>query len=250
MMDLNETFIYPQSPAAIKVNKEELVKKHLHLVDFWVERMVCHVPSFMTRDDMASAARIGLFDAASRFDPRKGIMFKTFAEHRIRGAIIDEARKLGWFSRSMKDKQSRIDDAICRLENILGRQPEDIEIAEALEVSLDDYYQMLGEVSHLGLVSLHETLDESGDGRTLMDMMEDTNCKSPLESLEGQELKKELAEQLKKLTEKERLVISLFYYEELNQKEIAEVLNLTEGRVSQIHSQALIKLKGKLKRRA
>ena len=249
MMDLNEAFIYPQSPAALKVNKEELVKKHLHLVDFWVERMVCHVPSFMSRDDMASAARVGLFDAASRFDPRKGIQFKTFAEHRIRGAIIDEARKLGWFSRSMKEKQNRIDEAICRLENRLGRQPEDYEIAEDLEVSLDDYYQMLSEVSHLGLVSLHDTLDDNPDGRTLLDMMEDTNTINPLESLEGQELKKELAAQLKKLTEKERLVISLYYYEELNQKEIAEVLSLTEGRVSQLHSQALIKLKGKLKRR-
>ncbi len=228
------------------VDRERLIKAHLPMVDFVVERMVCQVPGYMTRDDMASAAMMGLLDAASRFDPGRGILFKTFAERRMRGAIIDEARKMDSFSRTQREKQGRIAAAIADLAGRLGRDPEEEEVAKALGLSLEDYQQQLGEVGYLGVVSLHDTLDGSEDGRTLLDTIADSNAKNPLENLEARELTRELAAHLESLTEKERLVISLYYYEELSQKEIAEVLSLTEGRVSQLHSQALIKLKGKL----
>jgi len=228
------------------IDRERLIKAHLPMVDFLVERMVCQVPGYMTRDDMASAAMMGLLDAAGRFDPARGILFKTFAERRMRGAIIDEARKMDSFSRTLRDKQGRIADAINDLAGRLGRDPEEQEVAKALGLSLEDYQQQLTEVGHLGVVSLHDTLDNSEDGRTLLETIADTTSKSPLENLEARELTRELAAHLEGLTDKERLVVSLYYYEELSQKEIAEVLSLTEGRVSQLHSQALIKLKGKL----
>ncbi|MDY0267643.1 FliA/WhiG family RNA polymerase sigma factor [Trichloromonas sp.] len=246
-MDL-ETFIYPQPPL-VPVDREALIREHLPMVDFIVERMVCQVPAYMTRDDMASAAMVGLMDAASRFDPGKGVLFKTFAEQRMRGAILDEARKMGWFSRGLRDKQGRVADALSTLEHRLGRSPEEEEVARELGLSLADYHQLLGEVNHLGLVSLQETLDDAGQGRSLQDTLVDRNAPSALDRLEAKELTREIAACLKTLSEKETQVIALYYYEELTQKEIAEVLGVTEGRVSQLHSQALAKLKGKLARR-
>jgi len=246
-MDL-ETFIYPQPPL-VPVDREALIREHLPMVDFIVERMVCQVPSYMTRDDMASAAMVGLMDAAGRFDTGKGVLFKTFAEQRMRGAILDEARKMGWFSRGLRDKQGRVADALLTLEHRLGRSPEEEEVARELGLSLADYHQLLGEVNSVGLVSLQETLDEAGQGRTLQDTIEDKDAPSALDRLEAKELTREIAACLKTLSEKETQVVALYYYEELTQKEIAEVLGVTEGRVSQLHSQALAKLKGKLSRR-
>lgn len=217
------------------------------LVRLVVERMRAQVPAFVTRDDMTSAAMMGLVDAASRFDPSRGIMFKTFAERRIRGAIYDEMRKMDWFSRSLREKQSRIGKTIAAMEQRLGRTPEEQEVARELGMSIDDYRHMLNQVCHLGCVSLNETLDESDDGRNFMDMLTD-DSPSVHQRIEESEVAQQLAAHLEKLTEKERLVISLYYYEELSQKEIAEVLELTEGRISQLHSQALVKLKVKISR--
>ncbi|MDK2847407.1 MAG: polymerase sigma factor FliA [Desulfuromonadales bacterium] len=228
--------------------KDRLIKSHLHMVSFLTERMVSQVPAFMTREDIASAAMVGLVDAANRFKPSMGVLFKTFAEKRMRGAVLDEVRRMDWFSRSLRQKQSRVCQAIEDLERRLGRPPEEEEVASSLEMTLDDYRQLLGEVSYLGCVSLHETLEDSPDGPTMLDNIEDQDSPSAMEMLENSELTQELARQIDRLTEKERLVVSLYYYEELSQKEIAEVLELSEGRVSQLHSQALMKLKTSIKR--
>jgi RNA polymerase sigma factor for flagellar operon FliA len=228
--------------------KDRLIKSHLHMVSFLTERMVSQVPAFMTREDIASAAMVGLVDAANRFKPSMGVLFKTFAEKRMRGAVLDEVRRMDWFSRTLRQKQSRVSGAIDALEKRLGRPPEEEEIATELEMNLEDYRQLLGEVSYLGCVSLHETIEDTADGPTLMDSIEDRNSPCPVEMIENSQLTQELARQIDRLTEKERLVVSLFYYEELSQKEIAEVLELSEGRVSQLHSQALLKLKTSIKR--
>ncbi len=228
-------------------DKTKLIKDHLYLVDILVGRMVTQVPTFMNRDDMQSAGMLGLLDAANKFDSSKNILFKTFAEYRIRGSILDEMRKLDWFSRSLRDKHNKISRAISDLEFKLGRNPEEIEIAKELDLSLEDYQQMLGQVSHLGCVSLNETLDQSDQGRSFLDaLVDDSDTSSPSSRLEHAQLTKIFAEVLETLTEKERLVIALYYYEELTQKEISEVMSLSEGRVSQLHSQALIKLKTKI----
>lgn len=228
-------------------DKSQLIRDHLYLVDIIARRMVTQVPAFMNRDDIKSAGMLGLLDAANKFDSAKNILFKTFAEYRIRGAILDEMRKLDWFSRTLRDKQTRVGKTITDLELELGRDPEDHEVAKAMNMSLDEYRTMVGEVSHLGCVSLNETLDQSDEGRSFLDCLWDERPgASPGARIEEQQLTKKMAEVLAQLSEKERLVISLYYYEELTQKEIAEVLELSEGRVSQLHSQALIKLRTKL----
>jgi RNA polymerase sigma factor for flagellar operon FliA len=229
--------------------RERLIQDHLPLVNFLVERMITQVPSTMTRDELASAAMMGLIDAANRYDAGRGILFKTFAEHRMRGAMLDEARKSDWFSRTLRDKQSRLTRAIDRLEQQLGRPPEEFEIAEEMELGLEEYRALLAEVSHLGCVSLHQTLDEHEGGRSFLDNLSDPEMPTPQENVERLQLTEELAGLLERLSEKERLVIALYYYEELTQKEIAEVLGVTEGRVSQLHSQALARLKSRMSSR-
>lgn len=228
-------------------NRSQLIHEHLYLVDIIARRMVTQVPSFMNRDDIKSAGMLGLLDAANKFDPDKNILFKTFAEYRIRGAILDEMRKLDWFSRSLRDKQNKIGKAITDLELQLGRDPEDHEVARAMDMSLEEYRSILVEVSHLGCVSLNETLDHSEEGRSFLDSLtDDRPHTAPGARIEDQQLTSTIALVLGQLSEKERIVISLYYYEELTQKEIAEAMELSEGRVSQLHSQALIKLKTKL----
>ena len=240
--------LYNQNP--LTEDKSKIIRDHLYLVDILVGRMVTQVPSFMNKDDMKSAGMLGLLDAANKYDPSKNILFKTFAEYRIRGAILDEMRKLDWFSRSLREKQSRIGKTIVDLELKLGRDPEDYEVAKAMDLSLENYRSMLSEVGHLGCVSLNETLDSSHEGSSFLDSLVDERSDiSPGARIEGQQLAQKIADVLAQLSQKERLVISLYYYEELTQKEIAEVLELSEGRVSQLHSQALIKLKTKLEAR-
>lgn len=227
-------------------DKSSLITDNLYLVDIISGRMVTQVPSFMNRDDLKSAGMLGLIDAANKFQPEKKVLFKTFAEYRIRGAILDEMRKLDWFSRSLREKQSSISKAMIELERKLGRAPDEQEMANKMDLNLDQYQKLLGEVSHLGCVSLNETLDHSETGRSFQDALIDTHKgSSPVSILEQHELTNVIAGILEQLSKKERLVISLYYYEELTQKEIADVLEVSEGRISQLHSQALIKLKTK-----
>lgn len=229
--------------------REKMIEAHLTLVDFLVDRMMTQVPAFVSRDDIRSAALMGLMDAANRFDPRRGVLFKTFAERRIRGSVFDEVRRMDWFSRSLREKQSRLNKVTDDLAKQLGRAPEDQEVAVALEMALDDFRELQLQVSQLGYVSLHENIDDNEEGgKSFIDNLEDTQQSSAQERMEAGELTKELAGYLEQLSDKERLVIALLYYEELSQKEISEVLELSEGRISQLHSQALSKLKIKMKR--
>ncbi len=237
--------IYNRPPPGDDISQR--IRDNLYLVDILVGRMVTQVPSFMDKDDMKSAGMVGLLDASNKFDPTKNILFKTFAEYRIRGAILDEMRKLDWFSRSLRDKQNRIGKTLASLELKLGRDPEDSEVAEEMQLSLDEYRTMLGQVGHLGCVSLNETLDHSSEGRSFLETLANQRSDNrPGKRIEDLELTKRIGEILGQLSKKERLVVSLYYYEELAQKEIAEILDLSEGRVSQLHSQALIKLRTKM----
>ncbi len=235
--------MYPPVPPLD--DRSQLIRENMPLVELVVQRMVPQVPSFMTKEDMISAAMVGLVDAANKFDPTKGIKFRTFAEYRVRGSIFDEMRKLDWFSRSMRDKQNQLTQTMLRLERQFGRSPEEDEMAQEMHLSMDEYHDLLGQVSHLGCVSLHETLDHSEEGRNFLDSLEDVHGPTPVDIIERKELTHIMADILEELAEKERLVIALYYYEELTQKEIAEILGVSEGRVSQLHSQALLKLRVK-----
>lgn len=228
--------------------REKMIESHLSLVDFLVDRMMTQVPAFVNRDDIRSAALMGLMDASNRFDPRRGVLFKTFAERRIRGAVFDEVRRMDWFSRTLREKQSRLSKVTENLGKRLGRAPDDPEVAEELDMTLDDFRELQLQVSQLGTISLHESVDDDDSGKTFIDNLEDTNQASVQERMEANELTGELAGYLEQLSEKERLVVALIYYEELSQKEISDVLELSEGRISQLHTQALGKLKIKMKR--
>lgn len=236
--------VYPPVPPLD--DRSQLIRENMSLVNLVVQRMVCQVPSFMTKDDMTSAAMVGLVDAAKKYDASKGTKFRTFAEYRIRGAIYDEMRKLDWFSRSLREKNRNLAQTMLRLERKLGHSPDENEMAEAMDMTLDEYHDLLSKVSHLGCVSLHETLDHTGEGRSFLDSLQDIDGPAPIDRIESEEMTYIIADILEELSEKERLVIALYYYEELTQKEISEVIEVTEGRVSQLHSQALTKLRVKL----
>src|SRR6056297_775833 len=226
--------------------RDELIRAHLDFVDFVVYRMRPQIPATVTMDELKSAAMHGLMEAASRFDPARGVMFRTFAETRIRGAVRDELRKMDWFSRTMREKHNRVLREVKQLERQLGRSPEENEIAEALGVSLEQYQKLLNEIGHLGIVSLNEVLDSCSGGDTFMDHLEDCRGETPEEATGKKQLIGMLAGAIDRLTEKERLVVTLFYYEEFSQKEIAGILELSEGRISQLHSQALLKLRARM----
>lgn len=236
---------YGMDPAATQ-KRSQTIRDHMPLINYLVERMLTQVPHFVTRDDLVSAAMSGLLDAVGRFDPERGVMFKTFAERRIRGAIMDEVRRMDWFSRTMREKQQRLSHAMADMEQRLGRPPREEEVAEAMGMSLEEYQHLLSQVSHLGCVSLHETLDDSEEGHTFLESLADDKATDAQEVLENSEMVADLVSHLEALSEKERLVVSLYYYEELTQKEIASVLEVTEGRISQLHSQALAKLRGRM----
>ena len=224
-------------------SREELILKYAPLVRYIAERMAMRLPPSVSKDDLASAGILGLFDAIDKFDPERGVKFRTYAEHRIRGAILDELRKMDWVLRSVRRDVHRIEDAIRALESKFGRPPRDFEIAEYMGLDIEAYHRMLQKARGVNLLSLDETLPDGSLSRFRNRASEDV---SPLDELKIKELKKVIAGAISTLSEKEQLVVSLYYYDELTLREIGEVLDLTESRISQIHTKAIIRLRAKL----
>jgi len=230
-------------------SRDELVVAHLPLVKFIVDRIASSLPPHLDRDDLRSAAVIGLISAAERFDPGRGVQFKTFAEQRIRGTIMDELRAQDWLTRSLRDKFKKLEKEFAQLEQHLGRNPSSDEVAVAMGLELKDYFRLLEEIHLLSFVSLDDAWhDEDGAPFGLLDVLEDKGSESPQSQLIARQTIEKLADAIDSLPEKERIVITLYYYEELNLKEIGAVLDLTESRISQLHSQAIVRLRGKMKR--
>ncbi|QJA05520.1 FliA/WhiG family RNA polymerase sigma factor [Thermosulfurimonas marina] len=230
---------------------EELIFEHLPLVKYLAQRLAGRLPPALDSEDLVSAGILGLIEAARRFDPSRKIQFKTFAEFRIRGAMLDELRQLDWTPRSVKEKAAHLEKVITRLEQRLGRPPEDEEVARELGLSLDDYYRLLDEVRGLSLVDLEALRKklEDQEGLDLEDLLAAEDQEDPFEKLGLKELAEALAQAISELPERERLVITLYYYEGLTMKEIGRVMGYTESRISQIHSKALLHLRGKLRER-
>ena len=224
--------------------REELILKYAPLVKSIADRMAIRLPPHISNDELTSAGIVGLLDALDKFDPEMGIKFRTYAEHRIRGAILDELRKMDWVPRSVRKDIHKIEDAISCVQYKLGREPEDFEIAQEMGIDLETYYSKTSRTQGVGLLSLEALMP---DGLTPIFAKQATDDPSPLEELKVKELKKVISNALLTLSEKEQLVISLYYYDELTLKEIARVLSLTESRISQIHSKAIIRLRAKLK---
>ena len=199
-------------------------------------------------EDLISAGIVGLLEAMEKFDSAKGAKLNTFAYLRIRGAMIDELRSRDWFPRSARSKSKKINEIIRKLENKLGRLPKEEEVAEALGMNIDEYYKMLknyGNLSVLSIEDLHELLGEDRD-RIMRYVTEESD--DPEKCAELLELEGIMGKEFDKLPERQRYVLSLYYHEDLNMKEIARVLSITEARVCQIHSQAILNLRASMKK--
>ncbi|MBN1225613.1 MAG: FliA/WhiG family RNA polymerase sigma factor [Deltaproteobacteria bacterium] len=230
-----------------KVNettKEGLIIKYASLVKYIVDRLAFKLPSNISKEELTSAGAIGLLDAIDKFKPEIGSKFETYAEHRIKGAILDELRKMDWVSRSIRKDIQRIENAISQLRFTLKREPDDLEVAQELGVDIETYYKMTNRAWGARLLSLEELFP---DGLAPKFSKQVSDTPSPFDELNTKELKQNISKALSSLGENEQLVISLYYYDELTLKEIAKVLNLTESRISQIHSKAIIKLRARLK---
>ena len=219
------------------------------LVKYVAGRMASGLPAHVEEGDLISYGLVGLITAVERFEPERQIKFETFAITRIKGAIIDELRSLDWVPRSVRAKAREIEKASASLEHKLQRAPTDVEMAEALGTSVDDFHSSLTRISNSSIVALDElwTLsDASGDQVSLLDTIEDPGAPNPARELDAVETKDRLADAVGGLPEREKLVIALYYYENLMLREIGEVLGVTESRVSQLHTKAVLRLKGRL----
>jgi RNA polymerase sigma factor for flagellar operon FliA len=229
--------------------REQLVLAYSPLVKFVAGRMSSGLPAHIEEADLISYGLLGLIGAIERFDPQREIKFETFAVSRIKGSIIDELRSLDWVPRSVRAKAREIEATQTKLEHELGRVPTDREVADALEMSIDGFQESLLQISNSTVVALDElwtVSDSSGDQVSLLDTMKDPNAVDPARELGVSELKDRLANAISRLPEREKLVIALYYYENLTLREIGEVLGVTESRVSQLHTKAVLRLKSRL----
>jgi RNA polymerase sigma factor for flagellar operon FliA len=230
--------------------REQLLLQYLPLVRRVAGRMLGTLPRCVRMEDLISAGVVGLLSSLENFDPTLGIKFETFAMNRIRGAMVDSLRELDWVPRSVRQKARLLEKTIEELTQRLGRPPEDTEVAERLQVPIEEYLRMLDEVNVTVLLSLDDTFpNQHGDGTPLADVATDPLAPSSHDRLEEAELRRLLVENLKELPEQEKLVLALYYYEELTFKEVGEILRLTESRVSQIHSKAILKLRAGVRSR-
>lgn len=227
--------------------KEELIQSYLPLVKKVVHRLAGRLPSEVDIKEMINSGIIGLVDALEKYDPKHETNFSTYAQFRIRGAILDSFRSQDWAPRSLRHKSHKLEAAYQKLEQRLGRPAKEDEVAKELDLSMEDFQKLLGEVSGVVMLSFEELGFGHGEDRFQADEIVPTGGPDPLSNLLSGEKVSIVARALDRLPEKERLVISLYFYEELNLKEIGEILGVTESRASQIRSRALIRLKNYLK---
>lgn len=232
------------------VARERLILAYAPLVRQVAGRLAIALPSNVDPDDLLSFGFFGLLDALERFDPSREVKFETYAATRIRGSMIDGIRSSDWVPRSVRQKAKEIEQTIGQLEAELGRTPTDQEVAERLQISVEAYHQRLQEVSCIALASLDDLWngDQDDGNLRLGHMIADPETESPEEQVMREEMKRILAEAIDRLPERDRLVISLYYEEGLTLKEIGKVLNISESRVSQIHTKCMLHLRSMLQR--
>lgn len=223
-----------------------LMKKYKSLVSYHVQRISTGLPKSVSRDELMSLGMMGLFDALNKFDITRELKFDTYASFRVRGAIIDGLRKEDWLPRSAREKTKKLEAKIEAMEQRLQRHVKPEEVAEELGISIEEVYQTMQEHLVSNVLSIDEQLQDYDEVDSKSFIIRDEVTKTPEQVAVQSELLKDLAENIKKLNEKEQLVLSMFYTEELTLTEIGETLNLSTSRISQIHSKALFKLKGLL----
>jgi len=230
-------------------NREEVIKRYSPMIKYVANRIAMRLPPHIEVDDLISVGVLGLMDAISKYDSSRGAKFKTYAEFRVRGAILDELRAMDWVPRSIRQKASSVDKVVQSLQAKLSRAPEDEEVAKEMGISLDQFHDTLNETKSIPVFSLEDLgiAKESGEQQSLLDCLAGKADADPQTQIRLIELKEIIAKAIDSLPEKERLMVSLYYYEELTMKEIGAVLEITESRVSQIHSKAVYRLRTKLK---
>ncbi len=219
------------------------------LVKYVAGRTAAGLPPHVEESDLISYGLVGLISAIERFDPAREIKFETYAITRIKGAIIDELRSLDWVPRSVRARSREIERAHAKLEHRLQRTPNDEELAQEIGISIEELQESLLAISHSSMVALDElwsVSDASGDQVSLMDTIEDPGAPDPAKALDVGDLKDRIAEAIARLPEREKLVIALYYYENLTLREIGEVLGVTESRVSQLHTKAVLRLRSSM----
>ena len=229
--------------------REQLVVAYSPLVKYVAGRMSSGLPAHVEEADLISYGLEGLINAIERFDPEREIKFETYAITRIKGQIIDALRQLDWVPRSVRARAREIERAHAKLEHKLHRTPTDEEIAAELGISVEEFQESLLRISNSTVVALDElwsVSDSSGDQVSLLDTLQDPDAPDPEALLDASEVKDRLSDAIAALPEREKLVIALYYYENLTLREIGEVLGVTESRVSQLHTKAVLRLKSRL----
>ena len=219
------------------------------LVKYVAGRMGSGLPAHVEEADLISYGLVGLISAIERYEPEREIKFETYAIPRIRGAIIDELRALDWVPRSVRARAREIERANVKLERKLQRAPTDEEIADELEIDVEDFQESLIQISNSTIAALDElwtVSDSSGDQVSLLDTLPDPASPDPARVMDATDLKDRVADAIARLPEREKLVIALYYYENLTLREIGEVLGVTESRISQLHTKAVLRLKSRL----
>jgi RNA polymerase sigma factor for flagellar operon FliA len=224
-------------------NRDALIEAHLPHVKYVAERLAAKLPPWVDINDLIGAGMLGLLDAVDKFDPSKGVMFKTYAEMRVRGAILDSLRDLDWAPRSMRRRAREVEAAYQQVERTKGHATE-VDVAAVLGIPVSEFQTLLGELRGLTVMEL-DAVDEDVNGGGASYMLADTR-NTPLALYETAEVRECLTRSVDRLPERERQVVALYYVEELTMKEIGAVLGVTESRVSQIHTQAMIRLRNSL----
>lgn len=229
--------------------KDKIIIEYAPLIRYIAQKIASRLPSNIELDDLISCGVIGLMDAIDKFDPSRDNKFKTYAEFRIRGAILDELRAQDWVPRSIREKAKLVEKTYARLEANLGRQATDEEMCKELKITQDEFYDLLNKSKAVSLLNIDDSNTfNRGDKKSIAGMLESDKGANPFSAVSYKDLQEKIKDGIKSLPEKQRLVLSLYYYEDLNLKEIGQVLDVTESRVSQLHTQAVLKLRSKLKK--
>lgn len=228
--------------------KTEIVKKYLPLVKYIASKIIIGKTKYVEFEDLVSYGMLGLMDAISKFDESKGMKFSTYASIRIKGAMIDELRRNSPIPKRSMDKLNRYNEAVETLQNKLLREPSNLEIAKELEITTEEVAQVENYVNYISMVSLDSLLFSEDDDVALLNSIEDVNSPSPQKSLEEREMKEYLYKALEVLREKDKLILNLYYFEGLTLKQIGHVLEVSESRVCQLHSKAIMNLRNAIQK--
>ena len=228
--------------------KDEIVIEYAPLIKYIAQKIASRLPSNVELDDLISCGVIGLMDAIEKFDPSRDNKFKTYAEFRIRGSILDELRAQDWVPRSVREKAKLVERAYAKIEAAEGRPASDEEMCSELGINQEEFHDLINKAKSVSVLNIDDSASfNKGDKKLISGLMEDSQSSNPFTAVANKNSREKIKEGIGQLPEKQRLVLSLYYYEDLNLKEIGQVLDVTESRVSQLHTQAIMKLKVKLK---